>query len=159
MKGFYCLVISLFFVSIVVKGQTNCGIEISYDDNGYRITRQKLCPVPRTAPPFDSTAVPSAINNQLSVDSLTQIAAGIFKVYPNPTAMSVNVYLDDISLKTKCNLTVMDETGRVFRRQSLNNSVTEIDLTGFANGTFLFSLQRGAQVNSVKVVKLSGMRD
>ena len=130
-----------------------CKIRVYYDENGYRVKRMQDCTGGRPAAPPDSSNMAS------TADSLNKLAAGTFKIYPNPTQMQVSVLLDELSLQSPCSLTITDATGRAFKTQALTSQLTEIDLSGFTDGTYYFRLQRGNVINTVKVAKVYGSGD
>jgi hypothetical protein len=148
MKTIY-FALSLLALSGAARGQT-CSIAISYDDNGYRVKREKLCTMSDVVP--DSLApLPLA-----TADSTGPDALGLFRVYPNPTGNQVNIGLDAVSLRSKCSVTLTDATGKALGNKVMTGPVTTMDLGGYADGIYFFILQRGTQVNTVRVVKQYG---
>jgi|GEM_PF-6158498 len=150
MKMLFISILLTWGCSFVAKGQVDCGIVFSYDDNGYRIDRQKVCPAPKTAP-VDSPVHTTGIQ---PIDSLH--ISSEFRIYPNPLTTWVNIDLEPASLRLSCSIMVTDVSGRVLKSQSLVSPTTRLDLDGYANGSYFFTLRRGTQVNTVKLVKLTG---
>ncbi|PSK95067.1 T9SS type A sorting domain-containing protein [Taibaiella chishuiensis] len=152
MKTLYlsCLMTALAFIA---KAQNK--IVISYDENGNRVKRERICPTCRPAAsnnsnaPSDAFAAPVALAGQ-------EGKAGTFRVYPNPAGNFVTLYLDFVSLQQKCTVVLMDQSGREHFRKQAATATTEIPLAKLADGMYYVILFRDNQKDVVRVVKETG---
>ncbi|MCL9807377.1 T9SS type A sorting domain-containing protein [Flavobacterium amniphilum] len=87
--------------------------------------------------------------NSLGNDEFTN---GAFTLYPNPTNGIVNISLKDASVSVN-SAEVMDVSGKVLFKKTINNPNAVVDLTSLANGMYFIKLKAGQQEKTLKVVK------
>ena len=120
-----------------------CKIKIYYDDNGNRILRALECAKPA---PDESTSVKESAN----------LAAG-YQVYPNPAENKVNIKLDADLLAKGYGIVMTDIIGKIlYEQRSITQTVSTIDLQGYADGTYFIVIAQGMERHTVKVVKQTG---
>ncbi len=74
------------------------------------------------------------------------------KVYPNPTTGVFNVDLTNFG-RQDVDIQVFDAIGRIIMQQSVNQGVTDVDLSGYSNGIYTVKIQTAEKVEILKVVK------
>jgi hypothetical protein len=157
MKSIYLIVAIALLSSFTAKCQTAyCAITFGYDDNGYRITRKKTC---YYNGPGTQVLREPVQNDTNALKPIDQFTVGTYQIYPNPAINQANIKLDAVSLQSVCSITITDVLGKMLKRQYITDPVTGIDISGFANGTYFFVLRRGDKMNTVRLVKLDGIRD
>lgn len=147
------LIIAIFCLASISRlhAQT-CKVKIYYDNNGNRIQRVVECP---SEHPNPSSVELRSGKKQLN--NMVAIAAGSYQVYPNPAANKVNIRLNTELLQSNCGITLTDLTGKVlYQQRSINNPVSEIDLQGYADGTYFVIISTNSDRHTVKIVKQSG---
>jgi len=132
-------------------------IIIAYDQNGNRIKRFVICSTCRPTnesendPAMDTTK-PSYVNKSIELP-FSDNEIGTFKVFPNPADNKVQVELDAISLKQRCEITLTDISGKEHYRKIVVTETTIIPLEHLADGVYFVSLFRGTEKKVVKIVK------
>lgn len=117
-------------------------IVISYDANGNRIKRERVC-VGCSQMMSVSQKLPSGVN-----------------LYPNPTNGQCFLqlpmdWLDATGGKT-CQITVSDATGKVLQSMQAKQTVSTLDLSAYTDATYWISVTVGNERKfSEKVVKLT----
>jgi hypothetical protein len=77
----------------------------------------------------------------LSLDHRASSLIPKMELYPNPAQDEVNIVLDGVDIKQEgIQLVVMDAIGRVVTQKKLNQFITKLSLTNFADGLYTFSL-------------------
>ncbi|MBB5268664.1 hypothetical protein HNQ90_002241 [Algibacter amylolyticus] len=92
-----------------------------------------------TANYYEAAAVWTDFNIQegtLSVNSLEKELG--FSVFPNPTSSTVSINNSQVM---EAAVTVYDLNGRALLSKSLNNTLSEINLSNLASGVYLFKIQ------------------
>ena len=75
--------------------------------------------------------------------------ASNFKVYPNPVKDILNLdYIQDIS-----SVTVFNLLGQQMLSKEINAEKGNIDMSGFAAGSYLVKVLAGNQSKTIKVIK------
>ncbi|XZF14272.1 T9SS type A sorting domain-containing protein [Chitinophagaceae bacterium MMS25-I14] len=152
------LILTLLLLPLAMKAQT-CRILINYDDNGYRISRLKDCNGPKPAGPGNNghntsvATIADGSNNQQDNNNPGHLANGAFRVYPNPTENVIYINPDATLLQSKCTVTITDITGKVIMSRPVTESVTAIDLTLYASGTYSVILNSSSGMGTVKVIR------
>jgi hypothetical protein len=130
-----------------------CKVKIYYDANGNRIQRAIECPSEHPNP--NSVSLRSSQKQMNGTGLLTE--GGSFQVFPNPAANQINIKIDAALLSQGCGIVMTDLTGKTLRRlQHVVNPVTDIDLHGYADGTYLIIFIIGNERQTVKFVKQTG---
>lgn len=73
-----------------------------------------------------------------------------FKLYPNPTNGLINIEFNQL---TNPKLEVCDIHGRILLNQKLNNTASQIDVTNYPLGVYLFKITSDEGTTTSKVVK------
>jgi len=130
-----------------------CGILYFYDATGNRIYRTDTCidnaPVSKTTSGgVNSTANHSQAQTILSNSNSTITA----NVYPNPTQGTVNITVSQPL--SDANVSLLDVNGAVIKKMNMTGSISSLDLSGFASGTYLVEIQSTTAHFIFKVQKL-----
>jgi hypothetical protein len=143
--------IALIITAGYTQAQT-CRIIISYDANGNRIQRALVCPDEHIPP---DKAVLYTVRKKM--DGLGDLTSGTYQVYPNPAENKVNIKLDANLLAKDCSIFMTELTGKVlYQQRNVSSSVSEIDLQGYADGTYFIVVVQGTDRHTVKIVKQTG---
>lgn len=76
-----------------------------------------------------------------------------FKVYPNPSNDQFNVAIDEAMMKSKCEIMLTDQLGKVHYQNVVKQTVTTISTTHLADGVYYIIVNYGNRRSSVKLVK------
>lgn len=147
-------IITFFALTLFAAGAQAqvCKVKIYYDANGNRIQRVIECPSEHSNP--NSVSLYSSQKQMGGSGLLTE---GSFQVYPNPSTSKINVKISSELLAQECGIVMTDLTGKTLHRlQHVVNSVTDIDLQGYADGTYLIIITIGSERQTVKFVKQTG---
>jgi hypothetical protein len=88
---------------------------------------------------------------QVSGIAEVRSAAAPLKVFPNPANSTLNVELEK---STNGTLALFDMNGKIVANQSINGTRAQINLSGFAPGTYILRLVENGQASAgVQVVK------
>ena len=129
-----------------------CKVKIYYDANGNRIQRAIECPSEHPNPNSSSLR-----STQKQAGGAGLLSEGSFQIYPNPSTSKVNVKISSELLAQGCGIVMTDLTGKIlYRLQHVGNSVTDISLQGYADGTYLIVITIGSERQTVKFVKQTG---
>jgi hypothetical protein len=78
------------------------------------------------------------------------------KTYPNPTSGVFNVLIEGMNTESRCNVRVVDMTGRVIAERTieegLNSSEPTFDLTGFKPGIYMVVIDQDDIRQTVRIV-------
>ena len=75
------------------------------------------------------------------------------KIFPNPANHLINVQLDGL-VDESIDITIFDNTGRLIRQLSLNNSITQIDISRFSPGMYTVRMKTDAEVIVQRFMKI-----
>jgi hypothetical protein len=130
----------------------SCKIKIFYDANGNRVQRVLECEGGR--PAGDQVV---ARSEQKQVNGFGNLTEGTYQVYPNPAQNKVSIKLDVALLEKGCSITMTDILGKmIFQQRNLQQTVSEIDLQGLADGAYFIQIISGTDHHTVKIVKQTG---
>jgi hypothetical protein len=100
--------------------------------------------------PDESTTVTVVVNGGCDFTAgLDELAAG-FELYPNPTRSSVAI---SWTAKGETTLTLTDLNGKVLLNAVSQASQYAMDLSNFAPGVYIVSLQNGDQLLTERIIK------
>lgn len=143
----------IFIISATTAFAQQYKIVVSYDDNGNRVKRERICYAdctgPKPAPP-DTTAQqdPVAVADSAWLNSFG------FEVYPNPTegGFTLRIGSPDM-LKQKCSIIVTDALGRELMRKEVTELITRYDIGYSADGFYMCTVIIGDHWETVRLVK------
>lgn len=133
-------------------------IVISYDQNGNRTKREKICfancPPPPGAMPGDAPPI-AGNSDELPVnDGSPYRAKGGFRLFPNPANAILNLRLDNSKmLDQKCEFILLDVMGRELLHKPVSNVATQYDISGLADGMYMCIVVTGDKRDLVRVSK------
>lgn len=140
--NFLKLFLSLFLSFMAYTGFSQTyKILISYDANGNRIKRERVC-VGCSAP----------------IMALTQKVSNGVSLYPNPanTQCFVQVPLEWLANESQCKIIVTDATGKMMQTLNVTQTLSTLNFTGYADATYLVTIFVGSERKfSEKVAKLT----
>lgn len=73
-----------------------------------------------------------------------------FKIYPNPSKETLNVFLKDVK---DTELSILDLTGKVVYNTVLKNQKNSIDVSGFITGMYFVQLKNDSSHSTTKIIK------
>nr|WP_294774276.1 T9SS type A sorting domain-containing protein [uncultured Flavobacterium sp.] len=73
-----------------------------------------------------------------------------FKIFPNPTSSTVNLYTEGVDSYT---LKVTDLSGKVIKNQVFNGVQNSLDISNYAAGVYFFEIISGNQSETIKIMK------
>jgi hypothetical protein len=82
--------------------------------------------------------------------STEQILASNLKIYPNPTDGAITIEFETAGER---HLTISDMSGRILHRQTANDQSVRIDLSGYASGAYLLTIENGEGKRTVRIIK------
>ncbi len=136
------ILLSLFLSLMAYTGFSQTyKILISYDANGNRIKRERVC-VGCSAP----------------IMALTQKVSNGVSLYPNPanTQCFVQVPLEWLANESQCKIIVTDATGKMMQTLNVTQTLSTLNFTGYADATYLVTIFVGSERKfSEKVAKLT----
>lgn len=116
-------------------------ILISYDANGNRIKRERVC-----------VGCPSPIM------ALNQKVSNGVSLYPNPANVQcfVQVPLEWLANESQCRIIVTDATGKMMQTLKVSETLSTLNFGGYADATYLVTVLLGNEKKfSEKLVKLT----
>ncbi len=119
---------------------TQCGILYTYDAAGNRIKQEYYCKVVGSANPTNT-------GNANDNTSFSVVSA----MYPNPT--TGKVYISFSMQMTNAAVVINDMSGRVVKTFTGNGQKLEVDLSGYAAGMYVITINDGKNVFSGKIIK------
>jgi hypothetical protein len=100
--------------------------------------------------PDESTTVTVVVNSGCDFTAgIAELAAG-FELYPNPTRTSVAI---SWTAKGETSIVLTDLNGKELFHTSTQNSNCAMDLTNFAPGVYIVTLQNGDQILTERIIK------
>lgn len=82
-------------------------------------------------------------------DGVEALAEEVFNLYPNPAEENIYMQCDNLPAKAQ----VFDMQGKLFLTLKITRPETEINLSGFEKGIYLFKFESGGKVETRKMVK------
>lgn len=116
-------------------------ILISYDANGNRIKRERVC----VGCPSPIMALGQKVSNGVSL-------------YPNPANVQcfVQVPLEWLANEGQCRIIVTDATGKMMQTLKVSETLSTLNFSGYADATYLVTVLLGNEKKfSEKLVKLT----
>ena len=103
-------------------------ILISYDANGNRIKRERVC----VGCPSPIMAMDQKVSNGVSL-------------YPNPvnTQCFVQIPLEWLANEGQCKIIVTDATGKMMQTLKVSETLSTLNFTGYADATYLVTVLLG----------------
>lgn len=140
------------FLSFIATAQNK--IVISYDKNGNRILRERICNGCRpAAPPADNDNSVKTQQASSNRNEPLQALSTSFQVYPNPTTEHVFVSLSNEALLQSCTIVLTDLLGKEHFYKKNATSQTLIPLQHLSAGVYFIGIYMGSKKSTVKVVK------
>lgn len=132
-----------FFIGFVLLLNNLCiaqtySITYGYDQVGNRVLRQL------TLNPGKTTDIKN--------DSLNDLMVTIF---PNPTSDQLNIKINGAGSlnNNKTNIYLYDFSGRLLFKKEEVTELTNIDVSGYAAGTYVLHLSSGSTIRDWKIIK------
>lgn len=139
------LILSLSLFTIVTSTMAD-RITYNYDSSGNRTDSHRVIVYTRGTDPGKSALKKS--QRYLDSLSLARIA-----IYPNPTEGDLRIDITGIEDFNDTELTVRSLTGSVLDKLTPLDVSNEIDLTGYADGTYLVIIRLKDQATNWKIIK------
>lgn len=90
------------------------------------------------------------MTNETGLSIATETSKADFKIYPNPATEKITI---ESSIKSQQQVSVLDVLGHNIANYEMNAESLEINLSGFAPGTYLLLFRNGNQTASTRFVK------
>ncbi len=133
-------------------------IVVSYDPNGNRTKRERICfancPPPPGAMP-DGNAHTAGNNDVMpGTDGNPYANKAGFHLFPNPANGILNLQLDNRNmLDQQCEFIVLDVMGRELLHKPIGNVTSQYDISGLADGMYMCIVVTGDQRAMVRISK------
>jgi len=155
MKRNICLMV--FFIGLLSfgYGQNNVDVmkrEYGYDDAGNRIIRKVLeikSPKQKSMD-FQSDEGNTDEEKMFYVDKVGDIS---LKIFPNPTTSIVKLEIVGELVEIEGTVTLYNLSGAKIGSQRITSYRTEIDMSSYAIGTYMATVQINGKINYWKIVK------
>lgn len=116
--------------------------DYAYDLSG-NITSRKTIQLSATRSVLDSLPATRAFE-----DIATHI-----KIYPNPTKGFLKIEVSDYTIKEDITILVYDLAGRLLINTKTIDSLIDLDLSSYQNGTYILRLIRNKEKSEWKIIK------
>jgi hypothetical protein len=146
-------VLLLLFFLLIPKILCSQEVVFSYDANGNRISRRLI------VTPVDTTQKNSSLNlkklnnsEELKAKETDESEVKI-AIYPNPSKGFLRVDIVNMPIEAKSELRVFTIKGNQILIQKNLEGISEINLSGFKNGTYILKILIDNRSYTYKVVK------
>ncbi len=82
----------------------------------------------------------------------TDVAVSQITVFPNPTTGNIKIDLSNIKNPDNAKLEIYDATGKMILHKIANQNVEEVDLSKFANGTYILKIQTHNRIEVMNII-------
>jgi hypothetical protein len=130
-------------------------ITYDYDGTGNRID-SRVVHLKSAHIPIDTTSLQS--NDPLQKQPIKevhedQLGTKSIKIYPNPTAGTLNIEVQGFSDQTVTIFTLYDLSGKILVIREIQGDRVTLDLSPYAKGIYILKIQSAAETRDWKIIK------
>lgn len=136
------LVAFFSFLGILQLKAQQYKTDYDYDFSGNIVSRKTI----------QLSATRSVIDSLPTTRAFEDIATHI-KIYPNPTKGFLKIEISDYTIKEDITILVYDLAGRLLINNKTIDSLIDLDLSPYQNGTYILRLIRNEEKSEWKIIK------
>lgn len=141
MKKILLLLLLSILTAFIVSTSAQT-VEYNYDKSG-NISSRKVITLKSATSESDQESVPKVL-----LDTDIEV-----KIYPNPTQGQLKIELSDYKDKEVLSFQLYDMNGRLLINTKKSEATNELDLSRFANGTYILRMVRNGKPSSWRIIK------
>lgn len=149
------LIIILVFGSVWTKAQMS--VCYSFDANGNRTNRTIIISSSQPTDTAGTDTIPAILEKtdylSLESDYVEEVGEQKVMIYPNPTGGAFAVQVSDLPAVMQRKMLMFSMGGNEIYRKEGFGELTEIDLSGWQNGTYVLRIILGDNISTWKIVK------
>lgn len=137
-----------FFITIMmlIGYQFASGYEIkfSYDMSGNRIKRELVA----------DSVLEQQKHKILKKIGSVEMTSDKISVTPNPTDGQFRIYLNNLGIKGRCDISIYSYSGQVLFQKSYNENEIDVNISSFSAGAYLLLIKIDNDLYTKKIIKL-----
>lgn len=135
-----CMLIILNLLFVSINAQT---VNYEYDNSG-NVKSRKVITLKSSYAESDSTVLKSKMFEDTEIK---------VKIYPNPTRGDLKIEIPDYKDNDEITFQVYDMNGRLLLNTRKKESFNTLDMSSFANGTYILRMTRKGVNSSWRIIK------